>query len=70
MRQMHIDCLPLTNDVSLSHDYSSKVIYSAVADCLFVYNKNKNQYVPWACKEYQIMNNDKTFGFELITASL
>ncbi|MDR0461702.1 MAG: ABC transporter substrate-binding protein [Nitrososphaerota archaeon] len=62
---MHIDCLPLTNDVSLSHDYSSKVIYSAVADCLFVYNKNKNQYVPWACKEYQIMNNDKTFGLTI-----
>ena len=48
-----------TNTFFKSLDYSNKVILNAVADPLFIYDKEKEKYIPNACQEYTNYRNKK-----------
>lgn len=60
-----IDTMPLSDNILESNDYSSKVIYSSVGDCLFKYNLTTNCIIKNACNSYSYSKNKKLLTIEI-----
>ena len=65
MINFSIDTLPLTDKIINSNDYSSKIVYSAISDSLFKYNKKLNKIVKNSCYNYKYSKNNKLLTIKI-----
>lgn len=56
-----IDGLPKNNIHFLANDYNSKILYTAICDPLFKYDKKQKKYICGSCYKFETSNNFKKF---------
>lgn len=60
-----LDGLPQNRNHSLSTDYNSKILYTAICDPLFKYDKNKKEYACNASDKYEVGHDFKKYVITL-----